>query len=140
MKKTICLLLCVLIFVAMPVSALAAQAPEPALPQSLYTAEPTLLFFADSDGDATIKLRCEGKNTVTKISAKTCIEKKSGTKWVKVDVGTSDNYLRYTVNSSMLSKSYTKTLPSKGTYRCTATFTLYADKNETITVSKTATY
>lgn len=139
MKKTICLLLCVLIFASLPVSALAAQVPEPALPQSLYTTEPNILFFLDGK-NAAIYLNCGGKSGVTKISAKTCIEKKSGTKWVKVDVGTSDNYLRYTVNSSMLSKSYTKTLPSKGTYRCTATFTLYADKNETITVSKTATY
>lgn len=140
MKKAMCLLLCVLIFAALPVSALAAQAPEPALPQSLCTTEPNILFFVDSIGDTTIKLRCEGKNTVKKITTKTCIEKKSGTKWVKVDVGTSDNYLRHTANSSMLTKSYTKTLPSKGTYRCTATFTLYADKTETITVSKTVTY
>lgn len=140
MKKSMCLLLCVLIFAALPVSALAAQAPEPALPQSLYTTEPTLVFSVNKDGKANIDLMCYGKSGVKKITTKTCIEKKSGTKWVKVDVGTSDNYLRYTVNSSMLIKSYTKTLPSKGTYRCTAIFTLYADKTETITVSKTATY
>lgn len=94
MRRIACFMLSLLIITGVPVSACAAQASGGIETQSLYTARPTVNISISEAGIATFYLTCRGKSDVTKIKAKTCIEKKSGTRWVKVNVGTSDNIYR----------------------------------------------
>ena len=110
MRRIACFILSLLIITGVPVSACAAQSPGGIETQSLYSAKPTVTFIIAGDGNSSVTLRCPGKSDVTKIKAKTCIEKKSGTRWVKVNVGTSDNYIYHSVNSSKLMTSFTKQL------------------------------
>lgn len=140
MRRIACFMLSLLIITGVPVSACAAQASGGIETQSLYTARPTVTFIIAGDGNSSVTLRCPGKSDVKKIKAKTCIEKKSGTKWVKVNVGTSDNYIYHSVNSSKMMTSFTKQLTGSGSYRCTTTFTLYAKTTETITITNYAEY
>lgn len=140
MRRIACFMLSLLIITGVPVSACAAQSPGGIETQSLYSAKPTVTFIIAGDGNSSVTLRCPGKSDVTKIKAKTCIEKKSGTRWVKVNVGTSDNYIYHSVNSSKLMTSFTKQLTGSGSYRCTTTFTLYAKTTETITITNYAEY
>lgn len=102
MRRIACFILSLLIITGVPVSACAAQSPGGIETQSLYTAKPTVNISISKAGIATFYLTCRGKSDVTKIKAKTCIEKKSGTRWVKVNVGTSDNYIYHSVNSSKM--------------------------------------
>lgn len=140
MRRIACFMLSLLIITGVPVSACAAQASGGIETQSLYTTKPTVNISISEAGIATFYLTCRGKSDVTKIKAKTCIEKKSGTRWVKVNVGTSDNYIYHSVNSSKLMISFTKQLTGSGSYRCTTTFTLYAKTTETITITTYAEY
>lgn len=140
MRRIACFMLSLLIITGVPVSACAAQASGGIETQSLYTARPTVTFIIAGDGNSSVTLRCPGKSDVKKINAKTCIEKKSGTRWVKVNVGTSDNYIYHSVNSSKMMTSFTKQLTGSGSYRCTTTFTLYAKTTETITITNYAEY
>lgn len=140
MRRIACFILSLLIITGVPVSACAAQSPGGIETQSLYTAKPTVNISISKAGIATFYLTCRGKSDVTKIKAKTCIEKKSGTRWVKVNVGTSDNYIYHSVNSSKMMTSFTKQLTGSGSYRCTTTFTLYAKTTEPITITTYAEY
>lgn len=140
MRRIACFILSLLIITGVPVSACAAQSPGGIETQSLYTARPTVNISISKAGIATFYLTCRGKSDVTKIKAKTCIEKKSGTRWVKVNVGTSDNYIYHSVNSSKMMTSFTKQLTGSGSYRCTTTFTLYAKTTEPITITTYAEY
>lgn len=140
MRRIACFILSLLLITGVPVSACAAQSPGGIETQSLYTTRPTVNISINKAGIATINLICRGKSDVTKIKAKTCIEKKSGTKWVKVNVGTSDNYIYHSVNSSRMMTSFTKQLTGSGSYRCTTTFTLYAKTTEPITITTYAEY
>lgn len=140
MRRIACFMLSLLIITGVPVSACAAQASGGIETQSLYTARPTVNISISEAGIATFYLTCRGKSDVTKIKAKTCIEKKSGTRWVKVNIGTADNYIYHSVNSSKMMTSFTKQLTGSGSYRCTTTFTLYAKTTETITITNYAEY
>lgn len=140
MRRIACFILSLLIITGVPVSACAAQSPGAIETQSLYTTKPTVNISISEAGIATFYLTCRGKSDVTKIKAKTCIEKKSGTRWVKVNVGTSDNYIYHSVNSSKMMTSFNKQLTGSGSYRCTTTFTLYAKTTEPITITTYAEY
>lgn len=140
MKRIACLILSLLIITGVPVPARAAQTPCGIETQSLYSAKPTVNISISEAGIATINLICRGKSDVTKIKTKTCIEKKSGTKWVKVNVGTSDNYIYHSVSSSRMMISFKEQLSGSGSYRCTTAFTLYAKTTETITITNYAEY
>lgn len=140
MKRIACLILSLLIITSVPVSAYAAQPSGGIELLSLCTAKPTVTFRIAEGGNASVKLICSGKSDVTKIKTKTCIEKKSGTKWVKVNVGTSDNYIYHSVSSSRMMISFKEQLTGSGSYRCTTAFTLYAKTTETITITMYAEY
>ncbi len=140
MKRIACLMLSLLIVTGVPVSAYAAQPSGGIELQSLYATKPTVTFRIAEGGSASVNLICSGKSDVTKIKAKTCIEKKSGTKWVKVNVGTSDNYIYHSASSSRMITSFKKQLTGSGSYRCTTTFTLYAKNTEAITITEYAEY
>ena len=140
MKRIACLMLSFIITIGASVSAYAAQPTDEAEPQSLYSSKPTVTFSISANGTAYLKITCRGTNNVTKITSKTCIDKKVGTKWVRVNVGTSDNYLYRTANSSTLIASHAVSLPGSGSYRCITTFTLYAKTSEPITLIKYAEY
>lgn len=140
MKRIACLILSFLIIASAPVSAYAAPPPDGTEVQSLYATNPAVIFSVSESGKASIRTTCRGTDDVTKITAKTRIDKKSGTNWVRVNVGTSDNYLYRTANSSTLIAGHTVSLPGSGAYRCTTTFTLYAKTSESITIIKYAEY
>lgn len=89
MKRIACLMLSFIIMIGASVSAYAAQPTDEAEPQSLYSSKPTVVFLISENGKASVKLKCMGNRDVTKITSKTCIDKKVGTKWVRVNVGTS---------------------------------------------------
>ena len=140
MKRIACLMLSFIIMIGASVSAYAAQPTDEAEPQSLYSSKPTVVFLISENGKASVKLKCMGNRDVTKITSKTCIDKKVCTKWVRVNVGTSDNYLYLTANSSTLIASHPVSLTGSGSYRCITTFTLYAKTSEPITLIKFAEY
>lgn len=140
MKRIICVMLSLVILVTLPISVFAAQTPDGAELQYVNATSPIVNFSIDSSGNATIKLNCTGKSTVTKITAKTYVEKNSGGIWARVNVGTANNILTYTVNSSSLIKTYNKSMTGSGSYPCTTTFTLYASTTETIRIIKYASY
>lgn len=140
MKRTICMLLSLIILAALPVFVFAARAPDGAELQYVSAEKADVTFAISSSGSATIKLKCVGKSTVTKITAKTYIEKNVNGSWVKVNVGTADNVITDTVNSSTLLKTHSKALTGSGSYRCTTTYTLYASTPETIKLVKYASY
>lgn len=140
MKQTICMLLSLIILAALPVSVFAARAPDDAELQYVNANNINVYFTISSSGNASITLNCSGKSTVTKITAKTYIEKNVSGKWVKVNVGTADNVIIDTVNSSTLLKTHSKALTGSGSYRCTTTYTLYASTPETIKLVKYASY
>ena len=71
MKRIICMLLSLVILVTLPISVFAAQAPDGAELQYVNVTSPIVNFSIDSSGNATIKLNCTGKSTITKITAKT---------------------------------------------------------------------
>lgn len=140
MKRTICILLSLIILAALPVSVFAARAPDDVELQYVNAGKIDIIFSVNTSGNSTITLTCMGKSTVTKITAKTYIEKNVNGNWVKVNVGTADNVITDTVNSSTLLKTHSKTLTGSGSYRCTTTYTLYASTPETIKLVKYASY
>lgn len=94
-----------------------------------------------SNGTATASVHCVGYNgTTKKITAKTCIQKKLGLIWIKIDIGTSDDYWYDTANNYYLITSHSKKLSSYGTYRAKTEYTVTGNdgKTEEITVTSSA--
>lgn len=84
-----------------------------------------------SSGTASIYVECQGFSGTTHISAKTYLERWTGSGWARVTIngasqiedGTSGSYFAHT---------YTTTVGS-GTYRATAVFTVTRGTDETVT-------
>lgn len=90
-----------------------------------------------SNGRAVAGVYCMGyAGTTTKITAKTCIQKKFGLIWIKVDIGTSDDYWYDSTTNYYLSKEHSVTLSGSGTYRAKTEYVVTGSngKSETITV------
>lgn len=127
-------------------TALNVQAEEDygIMPLYSYTHNASSNISITSAGKATAAVYCMGYNgEVKKISAKTCIQKKFGLIWTKVNIGTSDNYWYDTTTDYSLATSHSVNLSSSGTYRAKTTYTVYGTDGgtEQITVnSSSATY
>lgn len=97
--------------------------------------------IALSNGTATASVHCTGYSGLTKkITAKTCIQKKLGLIWIKIDIGTSDDYWYDTANNYYLITSHSKKLSSYGTYRAKTEYTVTGNdgKTEEMTVTSSA--
>lgn len=97
-----------------------------------------------STGVLTVNYSCTGFQGVTeKIVIRTYVEKKvAGLFWSRVDIGGSNNEWVFVSTSSSYSTTKSVTVPSKGTYRVTATFAVYSNDGDTETIQKSfeATY
>lgn len=90
-----------------------------------------------SNGKATAVVYCRGYNgTTKKITAETCIQKKFGLIWIKVDIGTSDDCWHDTTTNYYLSTSHSVSLSDSGTYRAKTKYVVTGTDggSETITV------
>lgn len=90
-----------------------------------------------SNGYATAGVQCTGyQGTTKKITAETCIQKKFGLIWIKVDIGTSDDCWYDSTTNYYLKTSHSVKLSSSGTYRAKTVYVVTGNdgKSETITV------
>lgn len=134
MKKVIAviLVLITMLSIAFPASAAEARYAD---------AQTAICSLAiSSSGKATIVVRITGYSSLTKSVAVTYIEKKVGSTWTRVDIGTTDDTWQYTSTSANVAKTYSAQLSSIGEYRAVTTFTLTGSTVETVTKTSTATY
>lgn len=113
-----------------------AAMPDEAVPYYDYTHLASTSLAISSSGTATAAIHCIGyQGKTTKIKAETCLQKKFGLIWVKVDIGTSGNIWTDTTSKYYLNASHTHSV-STGTYRTKVVFYVYGDndKYEKITV------
>lgn len=94
----------------------------------------------NASGEATVFVRMYGNASLIQTNMKIYIEKKSGSTWTRVDIGTTNDVWEYTSTSSSIIKTYTAQLSSAGEYRAVAEFTLIGSTVEEITKTATATY
>lgn len=99
-----------------------------------------LTLNVNSVGKATVAVRVTGNSSLSSSDIVTYFEKKDGTTWTRVDIGTIDNVWEYTSTNSTILKTYTIQLSSKGEYRAVAEFTLTGTTVEVVTKMATATY
>lgn len=142
LKKTFCMLLCVITcFFSFSISAQAAESDIS--PCYDYTRQTSSALGISNSGKATVSIGCTGLNSsVSKIKAETCLQRKVGLIWVKADIGTTNNVWTDTTTNYYLNASHSATLSKSGTYRAKTIFTVYCGSNsEKITVySGTSTY
>lgn len=113
-----------------------------------YAAEPRyanasgvyVTLSISSSGKATVAVRVTGNSSLSSSKILTYIEKKVGSTWTRVDIGTTNDVWEYTSTSSSIIKTYTAQLSSAGEYRAVAEFTLIGSTVEEITKTATATY
>ncbi len=94
----------------------------------------------NSSGKATVAVRVTGNSSLSSSEILTYIEKKVGSTWTRVDIGTTNDVWEYTSTNSAVLKTYTAQLSSTGEYRAVAEFTLTGSTAEEITKTATATY
>lgn len=138
MKRRIALLLTLLIALSnTTIIALAAQSDDTGImPLYTYTHNASS-SLGISNGKATAVVYCRGYSGSTKkITAETCIQKKFGLIWIKVDIGTSDNYWHDSTSNYYLSTSHSVSLSDSGTYRAKTEYVVTGTDggSETITV------
>ena len=79
-------------------------------------------------------------NKVSKVVITMYVEKKTaGLFWSKIDLGTTNNQWVDTLYKAAASCSHSVQLPSKGTYRVTAVFTVYGKDGSSEEITKRAT-
>ena len=137
MKKTIAILLAILILFTMSQAAFAAETdpiPEDELIEEYQNADAaTVSITISSSGAATISVYCRGKAGTTKITATAYLERKNGSKWVRESINGASS-VSFSSTSTTLSGSASCTVGS-GTYRAVATFKITrSGSTETITV------
>lgn len=95
--------------------------------------------YVSSAGVLTLDYYCAGRSGITeKIVIRTYIEKKvAGLFWSRVDIGGSNNEWVFVSNSSSYSTAKSFTLPSKGTYRVSVTFTVSGSGGDADTIQRT---
>ena len=140
MKKVCSALLILVLLFACSVPAHAAQAPTVS-PLYVNTTQARLTFTISESGNASFTVTIIGKSTATKISTVTYLERKVGTSWVRVDLGTTNDELLYSTTASYLSKNYTHSLTVKGEYRAVCDVTVEGTvEDETFTLTNTCDY
>lgn len=140
MKKNCSILLALVFLFACIVPVHAAQVPSVS-PLWANTSQAYLTLTISESGNASFTVTVIGKSTATKISTVTYLERKVGSSWVRVDLGTTNDELLYSTTASYLSKNYTKTLTTKGEYRAVCEITVNGTvEDETFTLTNTYTY
>lgn len=140
MKRILSALLVVTLLLISATPAFAAL-PETVSPQYINTSQASVAITISANGVASIAVKCIGDSSATSISTTTYLERKVGTSWVRVDLGTTDNVWTESVSTRYLVKTYSKSLSVKGEYRATTTFTVNGTtENETFTLYNTRTY
>lgn len=138
LKKSFCILLCFIISLcSFGITASAASEDNNvAVPYYDYTRYASSAFGIESNGEATVSIGCMGlDDTVTKITAETCIQKKFGLIWIKTDIGTTNNVWTDSSSKHYLNASHSVILKNSGTYRAKTVFKVYKGTNyETVTI------
>lgn len=139
-KLSILLALCLII----PLFSFTEVSANQIMPRYNNTASADIETSVNTDGVLKINYSCIGYSGVTtKIVMTTYIEKKIlGLFWTRVDLGNSEKEWVHTINSYLYSGPRNFSLPSKGTYRTTVTYTVYGSGGATdeITCQDTITY
>lgn len=140
LKKSLCVLLCLV--TCLFGSSFSAEAAESDIMPLLDYTDFVLSSFGISNNKATVSISCSGSDSVTKITAETCLQRKFGLIWTKVDIGTANNVWKDSTTKSYLNAEHTATLSKSATYRCKTVFKVYSgSKSESITLySNTASY
>ncbi len=139
MKKIISLLLVMitLVQVIIPVSATHVQGFSA---RYVNAEQATVTISISASGVATVRITCSGNSDVSSISTTTYIERKSGTSWQRVNIGTTTNTWTYNTTQSRVAKSYTAQLSSTGQYRTVVVFVVKGSTSETITKYASGSY
>ena len=132
----------ILIFAALLLTAAPAYAalPPSAEPQYTDAAKAAVTLSIDDAGNAILTLFVTGKPSLTRTAVVSYLERKVGTNWVRVDIGTPNNAWIYTTKNQTFSRSYNTQLHSSGEYRATCEFTFYGTVTETVTRTFVTTY
>lgn len=117
-----------------------AATPATIEPRYANVQTATVSLSISNSGLATARITVLGKSTLEETNVVVYLEKKIGSSWVRVDIGTSNNEWEYTSTSISFNKTYTKQLSSHGQYRAVAEFTFTATTVEEVTKTATATY
>lgn len=145
LKRSFCTLLSIIVcLLSLNVPHIVEASSGDIMPYYDYTRQATSNLSISSAGKATISIGCTGiSGKVSKISAETCLQRKVGLIWVKVDIGKTNNVWTSSTTNYYLNASYSTTLSQKGTYRAKTIFTVYntSSKSEKVTIySNTVSY
>ncbi len=127
---------------AKPVTVNAASVSDSDIIMPLYnnTSSASVTFTISSSGLATISLYCQGYTDVTtKITAYTYIQLQTGSSWVTISNGQSNNQWVDTVSGSRLVTSHTLQLTSSGTYKAVVVYNVDGTGGATDIIGKSST-
>lgn len=134
MKRIIAIVLTLVTVIAVASPAYAAE------PRYANASSMTVTLSISESGQAKVLVRMTGSSSLSKSSITTYIEKKVGSAWTRVDIGTTNDTWEYTTTSTSVVKTYTTQLSSIGEYRAVVTFTLTGATVETVTQTDNASY
>ena len=144
-KKLIACLMTLVVLVAGAVP-FASAAADPGIETYGYNYVDGWVYLTiSSSGKAVIDIKSYGKPAyIDRTSIVVYLEKKSGSSWTRVNIGTTGNQWSYSTSSTNLTTQYTHQLTSKGTYRAVCKFTYTGSypghTNESATKTATDTY
>ena len=140
MKQLTSILLALTLLVAVAVPAFAA-APETVSPLYINTSQAGISMTISTDGSVSISLSCIGLSSATNIDATVYLERKVGTSWVRVDIGTDDNTWKVSSSNRFLIQSLSHEVTVKGEYKATVIYSVYGKvEDETLTFYDTRTF
>ena len=140
MKKLTAIVLSIVLLLASAFPASAA-ALEPVSPYYINTSQASISFGIHEDGSSSWAILCAGKSSTTGISSVTYLEIQMGARWVRMDLGTTNDEYVYSVSTKYLLKSYEATVVLHGTYRAVVEFTVYGtSEDETFSLYKLCDY
>lgn len=125
-----------------PVTVNAASVSDSDIIMPLYnnTASASVSFTISSSGKATVSLYCQGYSGVTtKITAYTYIQLQTGSSWVTITNGQSNNQWVDTVSGSQLITSHSLQLTGSGTYKAVVVYHVTGTGGDTDIIGKSST-
>lgn len=146
MKKKLIACLMTLVVLVTGAVPFASAAADPGIELYGYNyALASVYLTISSSGKAVIDIKSYGKPAyIDRTSIVVYLEKKSGSSWTRVNIGTTGNQWSYSTSSTNLTTQYTHQLTSKGTYRAVCKFTYTGSYpghvNESTTKTATDTY
>ena len=139
MKKLACMFLVLISVFLLAVPAFAAT-PETVVPYYTNAKSVRVTLEINSSGLASVNVFARGETGTTSINVTYYLEKKVGSSWSRVDIGTVNNQWTHSVSGTLLSQTKTFQLNSAGTYRAVAIFKVTISSTETITLTDEAIY